>query len=74
MELMSDQAEPGNRWSSARGEAAWKEDLERVASRNQAARKAGRARREAYERGRAEARSEAETQRHLDLLAKDGGR
>jgi hypothetical protein len=71
---MSDQAEPANRWSSARGEAAWKEETERVAARNQAARKAGKERREAYERQRDAARRDAERQRHLDLMAKDRSR
>jgi hypothetical protein len=37
---------------STRGEAAWKEARERVASRNEDARKSGKAEREAYERER----------------------
>jgi hypothetical protein len=67
---MSDEVEPEDGRSSARGEAAWKEARERVAERNHAARKAGKRRREAYERQREEARRAAERQRHSDLLAK----
>lgn len=54
--------------SSSRGEAAWKEARERVASRNADARKRGKQRRETYERSRAEARSAAETKRQAKLL------
>jgi hypothetical protein len=48
-------AEPGDtsNWhSSTRGEQAWKETRERIAARNAEARKAGKQRREAYERER----------------------
>jgi hypothetical protein len=67
---MSDQPDAGNQRSSARGDAAWKEETERIAARNQAARKAGKERRAAYEQGRDAARNQAERQRHIDLLAK----
>jgi hypothetical protein len=42
--------------SSTRGEAAWKETRERIASRNADARKQGRQRRESYEQSREAAR------------------
>ena len=42
--------------SSTRGEQAWKEAMEDVASRNAAARKAGKLEREAYEREREDLR------------------
>src|ERR687891_1180798 len=50
----------GSGWkSSSRGEKAWKEATERVASRNAEARKAGRVRRGADERGRGDSRPAA---------------
>ena len=59
----------GSTWkSSTRGEQAWKEARERVASRNAEARKAGKREREAYERGRANARLAADAKRHAELL------
>ncbi len=51
-----------------RGEAAWKENMERIAERNDAARKAGRARRDTYDQGRAQARNEADARRRAQLL------
>jgi hypothetical protein len=42
--------------SSTRGEQAWKEAMEHVASRNAAARKAGKLERETYEREREDLR------------------
>ena len=53
--------------SSSRGERAWKEATDRVASRNADARKAGRLEREAYERGREEARRSAAAARDAQL-------
>jgi hypothetical protein len=59
----------GSTWkSSTRGEQAWKEERERVASRNSEARKAGKREREAYERGRENARQAAAARRHAELL------
>jgi hypothetical protein len=59
----------GSGWkSSSRGEKAWKEATERVASRNAEARKAGRVKREAYERDRQDSRRAAEARRHAELL------
>jgi len=53
--------------SSARGEAAWKEERERIAERNQAARKAGKAEREAYERKQVDSRRVRELKRQAKL-------
>jgi hypothetical protein len=54
--------------SSARGEAAWKEAREAIAARNQRAQKAGRERRQLYERQRDDARRAAEARAHARLL------
>ena len=54
--------------SSTRGERAWKEETDRVASRNADARKAGRLEREEYERGREDARRSAAAKRDAKLL------
>jgi hypothetical protein len=63
------QQDDGSTWkSSTRGEQAWKEARERVASRNAEARKAGKREREAYERGREHARQAAAARRHAELL------
>ena len=53
--------------SSTRGERAWKEATDRVASRNADARKTGRLEREAYERGREQARRSAAAERDAKL-------
>jgi hypothetical protein len=53
--------------SSTRGEQAWKEATDRVASRNADARKTGRLEREAYERSRDEARRSAAAERNAKL-------
>lgn len=53
--------------SSTRGERAWKETTDRVASRNADARKAGRLEREAYERRRDETRRSAAAARDAKL-------
>jgi hypothetical protein len=59
----------GSGWkSSARGERAWKEATEEVASRNADARKVGRSERDAYERGREDVRRAAARKRHAQLL------
>jgi hypothetical protein len=54
--------------SSTRGERAWKEATDGVASRNADARKAGRLEREDYERAREESRRSAAAKRHAKLL------
>jgi hypothetical protein len=65
--------ENGAGWkSSSRGEAAWKEARELVASRNAEASKQGKERRETYERDRAEARRAAEAKLHVELLKQHG--
>lgn len=56
--------------SSSRGERAWKEAVEDLASRNADARKAGRSEREAYEREREDARRATAAERHTRLLAR----
>jgi hypothetical protein len=53
--------------SSTRGERAWKEATDLVASRNADARKTGRLEREAYEREREEARRSAAAEREAKL-------
>ena len=53
--------------SSTRGERAWKEATDLVAARNADARKTGRLEREAYERGRDEARRTAAGERDARL-------
>ena len=59
----------GTGWkSSGGGEAAWKEALGRVATRNAEARKRGKEERDTYERGREEARRAAAAKRHAKLL------
>jgi hypothetical protein len=54
--------------SSTRGEAAWKEAKDEVASRNAEARKEGKRERESYERTREEARRAAVAKQHARLL------
>jgi hypothetical protein len=54
--------------SSSRGELAWKEARERVASRNAEARKAGKAERESYERERELVRQTAAARSHAELV------
>ena len=54
--------------SSTSGEKAWKEATDEIASRNAAARKAGRQEREAYERSRDESRDAEAAKRHAKLL------
>jgi hypothetical protein len=54
--------------SSSRGETAWKETRERVASRNADARKQGKQRRETYERSREDARRAAAAKQHAQLM------
>jgi hypothetical protein len=56
--------------SSTRGDAAWKEAKDEVASRNAEARKEGKRERESYERGRDEARRAAFAKQHAQLLRK----
>jgi hypothetical protein len=56
------------RSTEARGERAWKEATEGVASRNVAAQKAGKQEREAYERRRDGARRKADATRQARLM------
>jgi hypothetical protein len=54
--------------SSSRGEAAWKETRERIASRNADARRQGKQRRESYEQTREAARRAAAAKQRAQLL------
>jgi hypothetical protein len=64
-----DEHDDGVGWkSSSRGDTAWKEARERVASRNADARKRGKQEREAYERSREDARRAVAAERHAELL------
>jgi hypothetical protein len=65
---MTDQDDSSNWKSSTRGDQAWKEARERVASRNAEARKAGKVEREAYERERQIVRQTAAAKSHADLV------
>jgi hypothetical protein len=59
----------GSTWKpSTRGEQAWKEAMEDVASRNDATRRAGRLQREASERGRDDLLRAAAERRHTKLV------
>jgi hypothetical protein len=68
---MSDPAEQ-QQPSRKSGEAAWKAHLERIAARNDRARKEGRARREADEREKDQARRERELRQMAPLIGKRG--
>jgi hypothetical protein len=72
MTQKSDNGEPGT--GSARGEAAWKEERERVADRNAKTRKAGREQRESYEREKADARRAAERRQLAELIGERSSR
>jgi hypothetical protein len=65
---MADQDGSNGFQPSTRGDSAWNEARERVASRNAEARKAGKAEREAYERGREQVRRTAAAKSHADLV------
>jgi hypothetical protein len=65
---MTTQGDSADWKSSARGETAWKETREGVATRNADARKAGKLEREGDEREREGVRRAAAAKRHADLL------
>jgi hypothetical protein len=65
---MSDQVDQQDEAPRRRGEAAWKADRERIAARNDQARKAGRARRDAYE-GEKDRTRRANERRQMAALA-----
>jgi hypothetical protein len=67
---MAEQNDNSTWKSSTRGEAAWKEAMERVASRNAQARRAGKSEREAFEQGRADVRRAAAARRHSRLVSR----
>ena len=58
--------------SSARGEKAWKEVTDEVASRNADARKVGRSEREEYEREREQERRGAAAKRDAKFIKRRG--
>lgn len=68
MVRMGDEEDRSEWKSSARGEEAWKEAMELVASRNAQARKLGKSQREAYEQRRMDMRRDAAARRHERLL------
>jgi hypothetical protein len=55
---------------STRGESAWKEARDLVATRNEEARKTGKVRRDTYEHERESVRQAAEARRHAQLLGR----
>ena len=59
---------PTFRSSEARGERAWKEATDQIATRNVATQKAGKQEREEYERVRDKARRASAAARHAELL------
>jgi hypothetical protein len=65
---MTEQDDTSTWKSSTRGDSAWKEARERVATRNEATRKSGKQEREAYERSRESVRKTAERRRQARLL------
>jgi hypothetical protein len=65
---MTDQGDNTGWKSSARGEAAWKEQREGIATRNADTRKAGKLEREGYEREREDMRRAAAARRQAALL------
>jgi hypothetical protein len=67
---VSDQAQNGEAAVSKRGEAAWKEEKDRIAERNDAARKVGKQRREAKDRLAAEARRAAQRREMAEAIGK----
>jgi len=68
MVSMAKQEDQSDWQPSTRGEQAWKEARELIASRNAEARKAGKSQREAYERRREEMRRVAAARRHERLV------
>ena len=71
---MNDPADGQEQPTGRRGEAAWKEHMERIAARNDKARKEGRARRQADEREKDRARLERERRQLAALIGKHGKR
>ena len=65
---MTEQGDRDDWKSSGRGEAAWKETMDRVASRNAEARKQGKRQRDADEQRREAKRRAAAAKRHAELL------
>ena len=66
--MMGDPADQQEQPPAKRGEAAWKEHMQRIAARNDQARKAGKARRQAAEREKDKVRWERERREMADLV------
>jgi hypothetical protein len=71
---MSDPADGQEQPTGRRGEAAWKEHMDRIAARNDKARKEGRARRDAAEREKDQARRDRDRRELAALIGKRGRR
>jgi hypothetical protein len=69
---MSDPADHQEEPSGKRGEAAWKEHIQRIAARNERTRKEGKARRQTEEREKGQARRQRERREMAALLSKRG--
>jgi hypothetical protein len=67
---VSDPTDQEQQPTGRRGEAAWKEHRERIAARNDAVRKEGKARREASEREKDQARRDRERRELAALVAR----
>jgi hypothetical protein len=65
---MAKQGDSSEWKSSARGESAWKETREGVATRNAETRKSGKAKRESYDQERAGVRRAAAVKRDAHLI------
>jgi hypothetical protein len=67
--------QPPSEWKgSTRGEAAWKEARERVASRNDEVRRSGKKQREADEQAREDLRRAAELKRQAAVVQRSRSR
>jgi hypothetical protein len=69
---MGDPADHQEQPSGHRGEVAWREHMERIAARNDRARKEAKTRREAEERAKDRARRERERRELAALVGKHG--
>ena len=70
---MTDEPNSGeNPQPAKRGDAAWREERDRIDARNDAARKAGKQRRADYERVKDDARRSADAHRRAEALDKQG--
>ena len=70
---MTDEAGSSNFKPSTRGDSAWQEARDRIASRNADARRAGKAERETYEREREAMKQAAAAARHAQRSGRRSG-